>query len=149
MSTLEQRIASALSEEIASTDVATLISETEAAIVAADTAAEAERQKALDPVLSPDPAAARAAMEQASFARDRLRTVLPKLQRRLQQLEAAEYAAGWVLDFTRAPPTREESLRVIANLNECDRQREEREAAEARAENARQIERRRRQGWPI
>jgi hypothetical protein len=49
---LEQRIASALSEEIASTDVATLITETEAAIVAADTTAKVEREKALDPVLT-------------------------------------------------------------------------------------------------
>jgi glucose-6-phosphate dehydrogenase assembly protein OpcA len=43
----------------------------------------------------------------------------------------------------------EESLRVIAHYKERDRQREEREAAEARAENERQIELRRRQGWPI
>jgi hypothetical protein len=44
---------------------------------------------------------------------------------------------------------REESLRVIAYYKERDRQREEREAAEARAANERQIERRRREGWPI
>jgi hypothetical protein len=38
----------------------------------------------------------------------------------------------------------EESLRVIAHYKERDRQRE---AAEARAANERQIERRRREGW--
>jgi hypothetical protein len=43
----------------------------------------------------------------------------------------------------------EESLRAIAYYNERDRRREEREAAEAREENDRQIERRRRDGWPI
>jgi hypothetical protein len=44
---------------------------------------------------------------------------------------------------------REESLRVIAYYKERDRQREERENAEARAENDRQKERLRQQGWPI
>jgi hypothetical protein len=43
----------------------------------------------------------------------------------------------------------EESLRVIAHYKERDRVREEREAAEARAENDRQKERKRSQGWPI
>jgi hypothetical protein len=43
----------------------------------------------------------------------------------------------------------EESLRVIAHYKERDRQREEREAAEARAANDREIERKRSQGWPI
>ena len=43
----------------------------------------------------------------------------------------------------------EESLRVIAHYKERDRLREEREAAEARAANDREIERKRSQGWPI
>jgi hypothetical protein len=79
MYALEEHITSALTDNIASSDLEALIAETEAAIVAADTAADAAREKALDPVLSPDPAAARAAMEQAWFDRDRLRSVLPRL----------------------------------------------------------------------
>jgi hypothetical protein len=102
---LEQRIASALSEEIASTDVATLITETEAAIVAADTTAKVEREKALDPVLSPDPAMARVAMEDASFTRDRLRTALPRLHARLKETQAAEYLARWEPQYERVKAT--------------------------------------------
>jgi hypothetical protein len=48
-------------------DLATLISETESAIDAADKAAEEERIKALDPIASPDPKAAREAMQAAEF----------------------------------------------------------------------------------
>jgi hypothetical protein len=44
-----------------------LIAETEEAITAADTAAQAERVRALDPVASPDPIKARAAMEDAAW----------------------------------------------------------------------------------
>ena len=73
--------------------------EVETAIVAADKAAEMEREKALDPLASPDAAKARASMEDAGFIRDRLRNVLPRLQGRLTELQAAEYAARWQADF--------------------------------------------------
>ena len=107
MSTLEERIATALSEDIASADVEALITETEAAITAADAAAEEERVKALDPIASPDPAKARAAMEDAAFTRDRLRTVLPRLQARLKQVEAAEYLARWEPDYEQVKAVRD------------------------------------------
>jgi hypothetical protein len=99
MNTLEERIATALSEDIASADVEALIAETDAAITATEAAAEAERVKALDPITSPDPTKARAAMEDAAFTRDRLRVVLPRLHARLKQVVAAEYAARWEPDF--------------------------------------------------
>jgi hypothetical protein len=108
MSTLEQRISAALSEDIASADVATLITDTEAAIAAADAAADAERVKALDPIASPDPAKARAALEDASFTRERLRTVLPRLQTRLKQVVAADYAAKWEPEFKRVEALRDD-----------------------------------------
>ena len=88
--TLEQRIATALSSDTTSDVIALLITEIETAIVAADKAAEAEREKALDPLASPDAAKARTAMEDAAFVRDRLRTVLPRLQSRLQQVHLHE-----------------------------------------------------------
>jgi hypothetical protein len=44
---------------------------------------------------------------------------------------------------------RKESERVAAFYARQEAEREEREAAEARAANERQIERRRREGWPI
>ena len=61
-----------LTADVASADIAEMIAEVESAITAADEAAEAEREKALDPALYPDPKAAREAIEAAEFARDRL-----------------------------------------------------------------------------
>jgi hypothetical protein len=107
MSTLEERIAAALTNNITSSDLASLIAETEESISLADTTAEAERVKALDPIASPDPVKARAAMENAAFTRERLRTVLPRLQRRIKQVEAAEYAAKWEPDFKRVEAQRD------------------------------------------
>jgi predicted transcriptional regulator len=81
---LEKRIAAALvGDDVSSTDLAALVAETEAAFSQAEATAEAERTKALDPALSPDARAAREAMQSAEFSRDRLRTVLPRLQARL------------------------------------------------------------------
>jgi hypothetical protein len=107
MSALEEQIATALSEEIASGDVEALITETEAAIAAADATAERERVRALDPIASPDPVKARAAMEDAAFTRDRLRTALPRLQARLKVMEAAEYLARWEPDYKRVEAQRD------------------------------------------
>jgi hypothetical protein len=97
--TLEQRIAAALVDETAVADVAALMSEVEAAISSADAAAAAEREKALHPALSPDAKAAREAMQAAEFARDRLRSVLPRLQERHRQVAAQEYLTEWRADF--------------------------------------------------
>jgi hypothetical protein len=77
---LEKRITTALAADTTSSDLATLIQETEAGIVAADAAAE--RERAFDPALSPDPGEARAAMENATFAANRLRMLLPRLQKK-------------------------------------------------------------------
>lgn len=62
---LEQRSANALSSDTASNIIALLITEVESAIIAADKTAEAEREKALDPIVSPDTTKARTAMEDA------------------------------------------------------------------------------------
>jgi hypothetical protein len=114
--TLEERIATALSSDIASDVVAILIAEVETAIIAADKAAEIEREKALDPLASPDAAKARAAMEDAAFTRDRLRNVLPRLQARLTELHAAEYAARWEPDFEQVQAQRDELAQGYAEL---------------------------------
>jgi hypothetical protein len=114
--TLEERIATALSSDIASDVVAILIAEVETAIVAADKAAEMEREKALDPLASPDAAKARASMEDAGFIRDRLRNVLPRLQARLTELHAAEYAARWEPDFEQVQAQRDELAQGYAEL---------------------------------
>jgi len=90
--TLEKRIADALNNNIAAIDLAALLTETEAAITQASTA---ERERALDPMLSPDPTAARVAMDDAEFMCNRLRTMLPRLTKRYQEVDAAEAFARW------------------------------------------------------
>jgi hypothetical protein len=107
MSTLEKRIASALGGETTAADLAALVTETEAVITQAGTTAETERTKALDPALSPDPKAAREGMQAAEFIRDRLRTVLPRLQARLSEVQAVEYAARWEPDFRQVEAARD------------------------------------------
>jgi predicted transcriptional regulator len=98
--TLEQEIVAALAEaEINSSDLSALIERVEAAIAEADQAAETARSNALDPALSPNAKAAREAMVAAEFDRARLRTVLPRLQQRLQEVQAQEYAARWLADY--------------------------------------------------
>jgi hypothetical protein len=100
---IEQRIATALSElAMTSAELAKLVAETEAAITEADATAEAERSKALDLLASPDAEQARSAMDEATFARDRLRTVLPRLQVRHRQTIAAENYARWLPTYEAA-----------------------------------------------
>jgi hypothetical protein len=96
---LEKRIAAALADDVARDLVAALIAEIETAIVAADEAAAAEREKALDPLTSPDASKARATMEDAAFWRDRLRSVLPRLKARYEEIYAANYMAQWRDDY--------------------------------------------------
>jgi hypothetical protein len=108
LSTIEERIAAALSEGVTSSHLAALIAETEESISLADTTAEAERVKALDPIASPDPVKARAVMENAAFTRDRLCTVLPRLGHRLKEVEAEEYATRWEAEYEKVKIVRDE-----------------------------------------
>ena len=96
---LESRIAVLTAADVTSTGLSQLIAETEVGITTADATAEQERERALDPVKSPDPKQARQAMEEAIFARDRLRTLLPRLQQRHKEVQAKEYAEHWHEDF--------------------------------------------------
>jgi hypothetical protein len=98
--TLEERIVAALSSTtITATELLALAGEVDVAILEADETASAERERALDPVASPDVAKAREAMENAALVRDRLRTVLPRLWDRQRAAEAAEHAARWEQDY--------------------------------------------------
>ena len=106
--TLEQRIAAALmTADVTSTDLSQLIAETEVGIATADATAEQERERALDPVKSPDPKQARQAMEEAIFARDRLRTLLPRLQQQHKEVQEKEYVERWRKDFERVEAKRD------------------------------------------
>ena len=113
---LEQQVAMALVADTTSADLTALIAETEAAIIQADAAVSAERTKALDPVLSPDAKAAREAMAAAEFDRDRMKTLLPRLQARCQEVQAQEYLTQWRSDYEKLKVKRDglaEELRTI------------------------------------
>jgi hypothetical protein len=80
---------------VASTDVAALLQEVDVVIAAT----QLERKKTLDPFASPDAVGARKALEYAVFLRDRLQTLRPRLEHRLQQVQAAEYLTHWRADY--------------------------------------------------
>jgi FtsZ-binding cell division protein ZapB len=99
-SVLEEKITSALANaRIASMELRELIPETEAALAAAEAPAQAEREKALDPVASPDSAKAERSVWAAEFRRDRLRSSLTHLRQRLGEVEASERQRDWEEDY--------------------------------------------------
>jgi hypothetical protein len=77
-SSIEKRIAAALTGSVTAAEVATLLQEAEAAVTAADSAAEVARTRAFDPTIL-DPAA-RSAQQDAEHISARLRAALPRLQ---------------------------------------------------------------------
>ncbi len=90
--TLEQRISDALQSDAAATsaDVAALIEEAEAAI------AKANKECAVEQTLALDPKAARQAIDDATFAANRLRTLVSKLEARYEEVLYQEQAAAWL-----------------------------------------------------
>jgi hypothetical protein len=116
MANLEKRIVAVLSDEISSKDLLALITETESAINAAAETIEAERAKSLDPVLCPNPTKARAAMERAALARDRLGTLLPRLRDRHAKASARERAAEWNADYEQVRAARDAVARKFAEV---------------------------------
>jgi hypothetical protein len=90
MSTIEKKLTEALTKTLSSEQLGTLLEEAETALSQAEADAKAARALALDATRSPDPAKAKATMEAAEFARDRLRGLIPKLDHRYQQVADAE-----------------------------------------------------------
>ena len=114
---LERRLASALSDDsITSSMLTSLIGEAGIAIADADVTAEKERTKALDPALSPDLRKARAAMEDATFAANRLRTLQPRLQKRLQHVRYVEAHDRWLESYTAVKAKRDASAEELKAL---------------------------------
>jgi hypothetical protein len=102
---LEHRVAKSLTDaNVTSSELADLFGELQAAITDADKAVEEERKKALDPVASPNAKAAREAMQSAEFARDRLRTLQPRLQARFIKVQRVEKKAAWVREYDALAP---------------------------------------------
>jgi chromosome segregation ATPase len=88
---LGDRIAAAIGTVVKSDVVAGLITEADAAAVAAGETAERARERALDPTLTAaDVSTARRAADDAAFARDRLKTAVTRLTGRLKELRAQE-----------------------------------------------------------
>src|SRR2546423_11192184 len=97
---LEQRVSAALANDaITPAELETLIDSVEDGINHAERNAAQIREAAMDPSLSPDLSAARQAMEDAAFLVGRLRTQLPRLERRLAQVVAAEQHARWLQEY--------------------------------------------------
>jgi hypothetical protein len=114
---LETRIASALTNaDITSRDLASLLTALEAGISVADEAAEAAREKALDPIVSPDAGKAEQSAWAAKLNRDRLRSFLARVRQRLDEVEAAEYAARWQADYEAVEAKRDAIAKEMAEL---------------------------------
>ena len=85
-----------------------LIPETQAALTAAETTAQAEREKALNPVTSSDSAEAEQLVWTAEFRRDRLHSFLSHLRQRLAEVEVSERVARWQEDYEAVKAERDE-----------------------------------------
>lgn len=108
---LEERIATALSSNVPSAEVAALIVELVAAVSKSDDAAAAERVTGGDPAALREPESARAAIRPDDAFYDQLRNALPQLKARLAELQAAEYAKSWEKDYERVSAQIQEAAR--------------------------------------
>jgi len=92
--TLAERIDAVLQPDavVTSADLAALMDEAEIDI------AKAEKEREVDQTLSLEPKAARQAIADATFAADRLRTLLSKMQARYQQLQYQDQVTAWHAD---------------------------------------------------
>lgn len=109
-SELGKRIATALSSDVSSAEVATLIVELVAAVSKSDEAAVAEHTTGIDPLASPG-LESNQTLPHDDACYGRLRCALPSLQLRLAELQAAEYATAWEIDYERVRTEIEEAAR--------------------------------------
>jgi hypothetical protein len=89
---IERRYSSAVDATAPAADLAALIEEAESGI------AKAEKEGTVEQTLSLDPQAARQAIADATFAANRLRTLLSKLQTRYRQVRDQEEATAWLAE---------------------------------------------------
>jgi len=112
---IEQKISSALANlNIGSTDLTELIGEVAEAADAAEKSAAAEKEKALDLIVSPDIDKAHETLVAAELTRDRLKAILPKLRHRLTEALAIERHARWLTDYQRAEKLRDQAAQKFA-----------------------------------
>jgi hypothetical protein len=99
LSVEERGVAALTDEALTTTALAALLEETNSAIAAAEWAAAAEKERAFDLALSHAEAkAAHDKMVDASFRADRLKTLAPRLERRLAEAVVREEAAAWIAE---------------------------------------------------
>jgi hypothetical protein len=139
-SDLDARIAAAFGEGAKSSEVTTLIRETEAAALSAGEAAERARKRALDPPLSAsDVADARRQMEDAAFRRERLQTAATRLRERLEEVRAQEEDERRWVRYDRVKAERDRLAAELANIYP-DIEQKLRELLPRMAANDREIE---------
>jgi uncharacterized membrane protein YccC len=98
--TLEQHIVKALTDDtITSRDLGSLLTKTETAITTATNDAKVAEATALDPLASPDANKARATLGDARFKAERLRSLLPRLQTRYEEIADKEKYANWIIRY--------------------------------------------------
>jgi hypothetical protein len=114
--TLEQRVASALTSDITSTDLAMLITAVETAAAAADADATEARERALDPGVVVDTAKVGAAVATAELTRDRLQAALPRLRVRYAEVRKQEDIAAWKADAEKLVARRDTLAREFFKL---------------------------------
>jgi hypothetical protein len=108
---LDRRIATALSTDVPSAEVAALIVELVAAVSKSEEAVAAQHSTAVEPAVSLEPESARAAIRADDADYDQLCSALPRLKARLAELQAAEYAKAWEKDYERVKAQVEEMAR--------------------------------------
>ena len=97
---IEQKVIAALANEhIGVAELEDLITHVEDGIKEAERNVTKQREAAFDPAISPDLSAARQQLEDATFLLGRLRTQLPRLERRLAQVIDNEQRARWLQDY--------------------------------------------------
>jgi hypothetical protein len=135
---LEQRAVTALgSDNVSLNELADLTREAETALATAYTAVEEARREGVDPVLSPDPVAARERVGAAEFSYARATALLSRLNERCRQVAAAERNAIWEADYGRVkderdrlavelaatyPQTVATLLDLLARVADCERE---------------------------
>ena len=100
---LEHEIVEALQPDgdISSVELQALLDRTSQAILDADAKAIIAKEQAYDPSACPDPSAARQMLEDAIFRANRLLTLKPRLQLRLEKAAAAETQREWAANYRR------------------------------------------------
>jgi hypothetical protein len=93
--TLEQKIIMALTADLPSVELGELLGANDAAIIAAEQAAQAAKEYAYDPMLSRDIAEARDRMETSALLLGRLQTLRPRLLTKYRETYLKEQAAEW------------------------------------------------------